>query len=353
MMHEGRWSATDGARPTWSKVRKCSLVAGLVAVTMLSACGSSDDGSSGTASSGSSTKPVRIAYLSFAVANSFDAPMLAAAQTVAKEHRAKITVFDANNDPNKQLSQLQDVVSQGGFDAIVVQPIFGTGLIDAVNSAIAKGIKVVNLDQILGVDFSTAKAQVPGLSGNVVQVPGDQGAKVAKLIADECKAVQGPCSVGYIADLKTSSKEGAYRKAFDAQLKGTNVKIVAEGESHYTIDGGLKAAQDMLASHPDIHVLTGADQAMQGAEQALKHNKKVRLVSHGGSAAGLRAVAEGRWVGDVVNMPATEGREAILAAIRAVRDGKASRGSTPIATLPAGGVATKANVGQFTAEWPG
>jgi ABC-type sugar transport system substrate-binding protein len=109
----------------------------------------------------------------------------------------------------------------------------------------------------------------------------------------------------------------------------------------------------MLASHPGIHVLTGADQAIQGAEQAIKRHKDVRLISHGGSAAGLRAVAEGRWVGDVVNMPATEGRQAILAAIRGVRDGKSSPGTTPISSLPAGGVATKDNVRQFAAEWPG
>jgi len=340
-------------RRLFHAVRTSMLVAAVAAATLLTACGSSDDNANDGASTGGSGKQVRIAYLSFAVANSFDAPMLAAAQAVAAGQQAKITVFDANNDPNKQLSQLQDVVSQGGFDAIVVQPIFGAGLIDAVRQAIDKGIKVVNLDQILGTDFTTAEVQVPGLSGNVVQVPGDQGANVAQLIVDTCRAVSGTCSVGYIADLKTSSKEGAYRKAFDAVLKGTNVKIAAEAESHYTIDGGLKAAQDMLASHPEIDVITGSDQAIQGAEQALGGHRDVRLISHGGSAAGLRAVAEGRWVGDVVNMPATEGREAILAAIRAVREGKDSPGTTPLSSLPARGVATKANVDQFTAEWPG
>ena len=77
----------------------------------------------------SAKKPVRVAYLSFAVANSYDAPMLAAAKSVAKAQGAKVTVFDAANDPKKQLAQLQTVATSKQYDAIIVQPIFGPQLI--------------------------------------------------------------------------------------------------------------------------------------------------------------------------------------------------------------------------------
>ena len=77
-------------------------------------------------------KPVRIAYLSFAVANSYDAPMLAAAKAVAKAGGGKITVFDAANDPKKQFAQLQTAGSSGQYDAIIVQPIFGPQLITEI-----------------------------------------------------------------------------------------------------------------------------------------------------------------------------------------------------------------------------
>ncbi len=50
-----------------------------------------------------------VAYLSFAVANSYDAPMLAAAKAVApRRSGAKVTVFDAANDPKKQLAAAPD-----------------------------------------------------------------------------------------------------------------------------------------------------------------------------------------------------------------------------------------------------
>jgi len=116
-------------------------------------------GAAAGASARSTAKPVRIAYLSFAVANSYDAPMLAAAKAAAAKGGAKITVFDANNDPKAQFSQLQTAATSKQYDAIIVQPIFGTGLISVVKQAIKNKIKVVNMDQELGANLGTAKPQ--------------------------------------------------------------------------------------------------------------------------------------------------------------------------------------------------
>ena len=87
--------------------------------------------------------------------------MLAAAKAVAKAQGAKVTVFDAANDPKKQLAQLQTAATSKQYDAIIVQPIFGPQLTTTIKSAIASGIKVVNVDQILGTDPSTAAPPVP------------------------------------------------------------------------------------------------------------------------------------------------------------------------------------------------
>ena len=50
-------------------------------------------------------KAIRVAYLSFAVSNSYDAPMLAAAKAVAAADGVSVTVFDANNNPATQYTQ--------------------------------------------------------------------------------------------------------------------------------------------------------------------------------------------------------------------------------------------------------
>jgi ribose transport system substrate-binding protein len=337
------------------RLRGAGVLAVLGAALTVAACGSSDD--SGTSSSSTAAaandKPVRIAYLSFAVANSYDAPMLAAAQTVAKENNATIKVFDANNDPKTQFSQLQTATSSGDYDAIIVQPIFGTGLITGVQDAIAAGKKVVNMDQILGKDMSTDQPQVDGLSGNVVFVPTDIGTKLGTLVKQACAEKSlDPCNVGYLYDIKASALDVAIKKSFDAAVKGSPVKVVAQGESFFTPAKGLAAAQNMLQANKDLNLIVGSDQGIEGAVQAIG-KKPIILVGYGGSAAAIQGVGSGAWYGDVAQLPATEGRLATQAAIKAVRTGAKTPGQNPVAQLPAQGVVTKENADQFTAEWPG
>jgi ribose transport system substrate-binding protein len=339
--------------------RYCASAAGVAvaAALTLAACGSSDSSSSSSSStaaaSAKSNKPVRIAYLSFAVANSYDAPMLAAAQTVAKENNATIKVFDANNDPKKQFAQLQTASSSGDYDAIIVQPIFGTGLISGVQDAMTAGKKVVNMDQILGKDLSTDQPQVAGLSGNVVFVPTEIGTKLGALVTKACQEKNlNPCKVGYLYDIKASALDVAIKKSFDTAVGDGPVKVVAQGESFFTPAKGLAAAQNMLQAHSDLNLIVGSDQGIEGAVQAVG-KKKVVLVGYGGSSAGIQGVSAGTWYGDVAQLPASEGRLATQAAIKAVRTGAKAGGVNPVAQLPAQGVVTKENADQFTGEWPG
>ena len=64
-------------------------------------------------------KTLELAYISFAVANSYDAPMLAAAKAAATAGNANLTVFDGNIDPATQTQQLQDAITSGKYDGIV------------------------------------------------------------------------------------------------------------------------------------------------------------------------------------------------------------------------------------------
>ena len=299
-------------------------------------------------------KNVRIAYLSFAVENSYDAPMLAAAKKAAKAGGATITVLDANNDPKAQFAQLQTAATSKQYDAIIVQPIFGTGLISVVKQAIKNGVKVVNMDQELGPDLSTAKPQVPGLSGNVVFVPTLIGTHLGQLTVQACAARKlSPCNVGYLFDIKASALDVAIRNGFNAAVKGHGaVKVVAEGESFFTAAKGLAAVQTMMQANPDMNLVVGSDQGIEGAVQAVDP-KKVGLVGYGGSAAGIKGVANGSWFGTIVQLPASEGRLAVQCAIKAVKTGKGCGGVDPVDAALNHGIITKANVSKFKGEWPG
>ena len=334
-------------RISWTSQSRATAVLVLAAlVTLAVAAG-------GATGAGTSKSNPRIAYLSFAVANSYDAPMLAAAKAVAKAQGASVTVFDAANDPKKQLAQLQTAITSKQYDGIIVQPIFGPQLIPTIKSAIKSGIKVVNIDQILGTNPGTAAPPVSGLSGNVVFVQTDIGKKQGLLVNRACAALGAdPCKVGYLYSVKVSSLDTAIRKGFNLVTKGHNVSVVAEGETFYNPANALKAAQTMLQSQPDLNVIVGADQGATGAQQAL-NGQDVTLIGYGGGGVGLKAVASGAWFGTVVQRPATEGRLGMQCVIKAVKSGKGCGGIDVLEGLPNAGVVTKANASKFKAEWPG
>lgn len=333
-----------------------ALAAAVISAAALVLTGCSAPADTGTDTEATNDEPLSIAYMSFAVANSFDAPMLASAQAVAAENNATITVFDANNDPQAQFTQLQNVITSGQYDGIITQPIFGTGLIDLVAQAIDQGIKVVNINQVLGPDFTTDQPQVDGLSGNVIIIPTELGKKMGEQVVEACASKNlDPCNVGYLYDIKASALDLAIHDGFTKATEGSPVKVVAEGESFFTATVALGAVQDMLQANPDIGLIAGSDQGIQGAVQALAAANKtgVLLVGYGASAVGVQGVAAGEWYATVAMSPASEGRLGMEALIKALRTGEDSGAIDPAKDYPNNGIINKSVAGEFTAEWPG
>jgi ribose transport system substrate-binding protein len=328
-----------------ARVRACAAILGIVGVTLALVVNSS---------AAKSTRHLKIAYLSFAVTNTYDAPMLAAAKKAAAANNTTLTVFDANNSPTAQYSQFQDALASGSYQGIITQPILSTNLIPLVRQAAHKGIKVVNMDQILGPSLSTPKKQVPGLAGNVTFVPTTLGYRFGTLVVQACKAKHlKPCNVGYMYDIKASALDGAIRNGFNQAIRSdSSIKIVAEGQDFFTPTGGLSAAQNMLTADPSINLFAASDQGIEGASR-LSSGHTLVFVGFGGSAAGLRGVKSGAWYGTVMQDPSTEGRIATEEDIAAIRTGKSQPAINPLASYPNYGIVTKANVSKFHAEWPG
>ena len=197
-------SPSSGRSFSRSIVPAAGFVAAALALAACSSSGGSSSSSSSassaaTSSSSASGKTYNVAYLSYAVANDYDKGMLANAQAVAAKNGIKITVFDAANSSNTQYSQLQTAISSGKYQGIITQPIVGTALVPLVQQAIAAGIKVVNMDQILGSNLRTADPQVQGLSGNAVFVPYTTAVTSGKLAAQACESMKAnPCDIGFL-----------------------------------------------------------------------------------------------------------------------------------------------------------
>jgi ribose transport system substrate-binding protein len=314
--------------------------------------------------------PLRLAFLSFAVANSYDAPMLAEAQNAAAAAGATLTVFDANNVPDTQYQQLQDVLTSGQYDGIIVQPIYGPALIPLIEEGIANGAHIAVVDQILGEDLTTNEKQVEGLAANVVFIMSEIGRKQGELVVQACAEHNlDPCNIGFIWSLKgISALDIAIEQSFNEVIaQHDNIQVVAEGQSFYTTHLGLTSTETMLVSNPEINMIVGADQAITGAVVAMADagRNDIVLIGYGGAAVAYERIrcsvegAEGcdfvvgRQYATVAQRPATEGRYVVEDLIRAIQTGEPQESRDPVSELPDDGIVTQENVGQFTPEWPG
>lgn len=336
-------------------IRRSATVAAL-AVTALALAACSAPADSGDTGDGEET--LQVAYISFAVANTYDEPMLAEAQKVADANNIELTVLDGNLDPNVQVTLIQDAIASGQYDGIITQPVFGPAILDVVGQAIEAGITVVNIDQILGEDFTTGKTQLDGLAANIVFVPSELGTKHGEQVVEACASRNlDPCNVAFLHDVKASAIGVALWDEFNAAIEGSPVKVVAEGETFYNPAAAQTAVTDILTANPDIDVIATSDQGLQGAfgaiEAAGQSTDDFLFVGYGGSKWGQEHVAAGSVFADVVQAPATEGRLGMEAMVDALRNGNNQGDVDPFADFPNNGVMTKDTADQFTGEWAG
>jgi ribose transport system substrate-binding protein len=301
-------------------------------------------------------KTYNVAYMSYGVANSYDAPMLAAAKAVAlTTGHINVTVFDSQSTDTLQVSELQNVINSGHYQGIITQPIYGPVLVPEVKLAIKKGIKVVNIDQILGTNYNSDQIEVHGLSGNVVFFPAKIGSQLAAETILAC-GTANPCKVVLVHNYTGDEPDAEITKTFTAGLaKDANASIVAQGDGLYTPSAALTVVANALVANPTLNVIVGADQDCEGAQSALTSakNTTAKLVCYGASATGIAAVKSGAWFADVAQLPATEGELGMIALIKAMKTGKGSGSENPVAKLPNNGIVTKSNASKFNGEWPG
>ena len=278
-------------------------------------------------------------------------------EAIASANGINITEFDAQFDPAKQTAQLQDAIASGKYDGIVLCAIYGVGLIPDIEAAIAEGIEIVVLNQVVGADLTTSDPQVDGIAASVLAAPYRSGTRHGNLTVKACEG-NDDCKVVFIYGIKGIPLDDAIRQGFDDVISNhSNIKVVAEGEGKYLgPDGGIAATQDILSSGKAFDVMVGADQSMQGAAIVLADEGmtgKVKLIGLGGSAPAIKGIADGSWFAGVFGAPGTEGRLAMEAMVDALNNGVDQGGIDPLSSIPDEGLMTAENISKFTAEWDG
>lgn len=281
-------------------MRKLTFLAA-AAATLLAACsqqgpGESAPSAASTAGGAAGGKPVIGLALS-TQNNPFFVELKDGAQKAADASGVQLVVVDAQDDPARQISSVEDLI-QKHVSVILLNPTDSSALAGAVQSAQRANIPVITLDR--GVDGAEVASHIA--SDNIA------GGKMA---ADFLSKQLG--GKGNIIELQGVAGTSAARergKGFDDEISTTGMKVVAQQPANFDRAQGLSVSENLLQGNSDVQAIFAQNDEMAlGAVQALAgKNKKVLVVGFDGTPDGKKAVQDGQMAATVAQQPEEIGR---------------------------------------------
>ncbi|WP_447871627.1 substrate-binding domain-containing protein [Serratia fonticola] len=223
----------------------------------------------------------------------------------AKKDDVVLNISIANQDLNKQLSDVEDFITKK-VDAIIISPVDSKGVQAAIIKAEKAGIPVITVDVAAeGVPVVTHVA-TDNYAGGV-----EAGKLMGKLLNGKGKVA--------IIDYPALQSVVARVDGFKKGLADTpDVKIVAI-QTGITRAEALTVAQNMMQAHPDLNGLFGfGDDAALAAVIAAKsaRNDNIKIIGFDGMKEARDAVDNDKtFVAVIRQYPDQMGAKAIDAAV--------------------------------------
>ena len=239
-------------------------------------------------------------------------------QRKTEESGMKFIYVDAQDDINKQITSVEDLLAQG-INILIINPLDPKALIQATKSATIAGIPVIVIDSSIdpSADFVTDI-----LSNNL-----ENGELVGEWLVRKTNA--GRLKIALLSGAQGNPvgkerRQGIFRGIIEQQLRSVgkvDFEVVSQGWGNWTYEGGLKAMEDILVAHPDINVLISEQDAMAlGAMQAIEEagkSKEVLIVSGAdGQKEALKLIKSGNYGATGLNDPVLIGEKAVEIAIK-------------------------------------
>jgi erythritol transport system substrate-binding protein len=272
------------------------LLAPLVLILGLAACGSDkSSSSSGSTSSGSSGKSGggTIAIITVDPSNPYWKAEVDTAKSEAQKRGYKTTVQAHGNDPDKQNQFIDAAISQK-VKAIILDPAGADESVGAVQKATDAGIPVFLVNAEISKQ-GVAKSQI--ISNNA------QGATVGaqewvKRMGGKGKYVE---LFGNPTDNNAKVRSDGYAEVISQY---PDLKRVQKETANWDRQEGKQKMEIMLRAHPDINgVIAGNDEMALGAIAALKDAgklAKIKVLGFDGNQDAADSVKAGEMVATVL-----------------------------------------------------
>lgn len=283
-------------------------------------------------------KAARIAYMPPATEFNYYIAIGEGVKARAKDLGANTFMLapQSGNDINGQMGMIQDVISRG-VDGIILSTHDEHAAAPLVKRAVAQGVAVVIVN-----------SDIPNFPSPVHAVVGYKQRKGTLKIGQYAIKLRAgkPTAVGILEGAPGYHSTERVGGFVDAIKTASNFKIVSSLNGNWNVDGGNKAALDMLQAHPEIQLIFAAnDYEIFGAAKAaaaLKKQGMILLGNDGDTGAGLEPIANGEVTATVNTTPFEMGRQTMQVAMDCLL-GKYRGGYVETPTV----IVDKSNVVQF------
>lgn len=242
--------------------------------------------------SGTASAQDTIALAVSTLDNPFFVTLKDGAQKKADELGYKLVVLDSQNDPAKELANVEDLTVRGA-KVLLINPTDSEAVGNAVAIANRNNIPVITLDR------GAAKGNVVShiASDNVAggKMAGDF---IAQKLGNGAKVIQ----LEGIAGTSAARERG---EGFKQAIETHKFNVLASQPADFDRTKGLNVTENLLASKAEVQAIFAQNDEMAlGALRAVNTaNKKVLIVGFDGTDDGVKAVKSGKLAATIAQQP--------------------------------------------------
>jgi rbsB len=251
--------------------------------------------------------------------NPFFVTLKEGAEKQAKALDYDLVVLDSQNDPAKELANVEDI-SVRGVKILLINPTDSDAVGNAIAVANQKKLPVITLDRAANkgqVVAHIASDNTAGgeMAGNYIAEKLGKGAKIIQL--------EG------IAGTSAARERGA---GFAKAAQAHDFKILASQPADFDRSKGLNVMENLLTAQPEVQgVFAQNDEMALGALRAIQAagKKDLVLVGFDGTDDGVKAVKGGKMAATIAQQPEKIGEIGVQTADKVLK-GEKVEASIPI-----------------------
>ncbi|XBS69944.1 ribose ABC transporter substrate-binding protein RbsB [Acerihabitans sp. KWT182] len=244
--------------------------------------------------------------------NPFFVSMKDGAQQEANKLGYQLVVLDSQNNPAKELANVQDLTVRG-VKLVMINPTDSDAVGNAVILANQAKIPVITLDR------KANKGQIVSHIASDNRVGGKMaGDFIGQKLGNNAKVIE----LEGIAGTSVARERG---EGFKQSADSYKFTMLASQPADFDRTKGLNVMQNLLTAHPNVQaVFAQNDEMALGAMRALQTVNKtdVLVVGFDGTADGLKAVQSGKMAATVAQQPDQIGIIGVETADKVLKGGK-------------------------------